>query len=270
MPEKTGFAGKSVWITGASSGIGEEMAYIFAGRGAGIVISSNDEPNLERVQASCRERGFDVFALPLDLTDFESLEGKAAEAAKVFGPIDILVNNAGISHRSSVRDTSLDVLRRVMDIDFTGHAVLTRAVLTSMLDRKSGHIVVTSSLAGYMSFPTRAAYCAAKHAVIGFFNALRAEVWRDNVKVTIACPAGVRTGIGYSSLMGDGGKYGKTDPHIEAGMPPDVCARIIVDAVAAGKEEVRPGTFKQKMPVYIARIFPSVYSWLIKRVKSLG
>ncbi len=264
------FDGKVVWITGASSGIGEALAYRFAKRGARVVLSSNDEPELNRVVSKCEGTDDTLMALPLDLTDFGSFDAKVRTVLDRFGAVDILVNNAGISHRSAVKDTSLEVFKRVMDIDFMGHAELTRAVLPSMLERRAGHIVVTSSLAGIMYFPTRAAYCAAKHAVQGYFNALRTEVWKDGIQVTLICPAGVRTNIGYSSLMGDGSKHGKSDRHIETGMTPDECADRIMKAVIKRKELVYIGKPMQKLPVYIALFAPSLFSWLVKRVKSLG
>lgn len=266
---KLDFADKVVWITGASSGIGEALAYSFCRRGARVVISSNDVPELTRVKHNCPGDAANVLALPLDLTEFASFEGKAMEVVSCFGKIDILVNNGGISHRSSVVDTSLEVLQRVMDVDFTGHAALTRAVLPYMLAQGSGHIVVTSSLAGKMSFPTRAVYCAAKHALQGYFNALRAEVWRANIHVTLICPAGVRTRIGYASLLGDGAAYGRTDPHIEAGVTPEACAEIIIDAVGKKEREVWIGKLSQRLPAHIAQHLPGLYAWLINHIKSI-
>ncbi len=267
---KHDFSGKVVWITGASSGIGEALAHLFLRRGAMVVISSNEADELLRVKGNCPDHEHNVLALPLDLTEFDSFDRKVKEVLRHFGRIDILVNNGGISHRSAVKDTSLDVLRKVMDVDFTGHAALTRAVLPHMLGRKSGHIVVTSSLAGKMSFPTRAVYCAAKHALQGFFNALRAEVWRENIVVTLICPAGVRTRIGYNSLTGNGTKYDKTDKHIEAGLSPEACAELIINAIRRKKAEVWIGRPLQRYPAYIARFFPSIYAWLINHVKSLN
>lgn len=265
-----GLTGKVFWITGASSGIGEALAYLCCQRGAKVVLSSNDAPGLRRVQAACPGPAENVVVVPLDLADFASHEEKAAEALGAFGHIDVLVNNGGISHRSRVQDTSLAVLQKVIDIDFTGHAALTRAVLPHMVARKAGHIAVTSSLAGKMSFPTRAAYCAAKHALHGFFNALRAEVWRDNIHITLICPAGVRTRIGYTSLLGDGVAYGKTDPHIEAGLAPEAVAGAILAAIARNKREVWLGGPAQLLPARIAQHFPGIFAWLLNRVKSLG
>lgn len=264
------FTGRVVWITGASSGIGEALAYLLCRQGARVVISSNEPEALARVREQCGGDGQNVLVLPLDLCDFESFEAKAAEVVSHFGRIDILVNNGGISHRSNVKETSLAVLRKVMDVDFTGHAALTRAVLPQMLAQGGGHIVVTSSLAGKMSFPTRAVYCAAKHALQGYFNALRAEVWRDNIHVTLICPAGVRTRIGYTSLLGDGAAYGRTDQHIEAGLSPEACAESILKAIRQRRREVWLGKASQLFAARIAQHLPGVYAWLINHVRSLN
>jgi len=264
------FRDKAVWITGASSGIGEALAYRVAGAGAKVILSSNDEAGLRRVASNCGAAEGDVMLLPLDLEDYAALEGKAREALARFGRVDVLFNNAGISHRSQVAETDVAVIRKVMEIDFMGQAALTRAVLPSMIEKKSGHIVVTSSLAGMLGIPTRAAYCAAKHALQGFFDSLRAEVWRDNIRVTLICPTGVRTHIGDNALTGAGTRHGRTEKHIAKGMAPEECARRIMNAVAGGKEEVLLGPLSQKYPVYIRRFFPGVYSWLLKRVKPLS
>jgi short-subunit dehydrogenase len=131
-----------------------------------------------------------------------------------------------------------------MDIDYFGHVALTKAVLPSMLERKTGHIVVTTSLAGILQVPYRTAYCAAKHALHGFFDTLRVELWDDNIKVTLVCPAQVRTNISYQALAGDGNKYGKMDPLIEAGMTPEACAEAIIEAVVKGKHQILVGKGK--------------------------
>ena len=181
--------------------------------------------------------------------------------------MDILVNNGGISHRSLAKDTSLEVDRRVMEIDYFGHVALTKAVLPSMLERKSGHIVVTTSLAGLLQVPYRTAYCAAKHALHGFFDTLRVELWEDNIKVTLVCPAQVRTNISYQALAGDGDKYGKMDPLIEAGMTPDECAEAIIKAVVKGKHQVLVGTGTPIIGTYVKRLSPTLFTRLVRKAQ---
>mgnify|MGYP001827250202 FL=1 len=180
MKHAAHFRDKVVWITGASSGIGEALAYMLSEAGSSLVLSSNEPERLEEDPGKCTN-GAVHKVIPLDLSEWDDLAPKAAEALGQFGHVDILVNNGGISHRSLAKDTSLEVDRRVMDIDYFGHVALTKAVLPSMLQRKTGHIVVTTSLAGLLQVPYRTAYCAAKHALHGFFDTLRVELWEDNI-----------------------------------------------------------------------------------------
>jgi short-subunit dehydrogenase len=260
------FQDKVVWITGASSGIGEALAYLLDEAGARLALSSNEPERLEEVRQRCAGKAVHM-VLPLDLADWAGLDAKAEAVLGRFGRVDILVNNGGISHRSLAKDTSLEVDRKVMDIDYFGHVALTKAVLPSMLQRKSGHIVVTTSLAGLLEVPYRTAYCAAKHALHGFFNTLRVELWEDNIKVTLVCPAQVRTNISYQALAGDGGKYGKMDPLIEAGMSPGACAEAIAEAVVKGRQQVLVGKGKPILGTYIKRLFPTLFTRLVRKAQ---
>ncbi len=260
------FKDKVVWITGASSGIGEALATMLSKAGSKLVLSSNEPERLEEVREACANK-VEIMVLPLDLAEWDALAPKAEAALGRFGRVDILVNNGGISHRSLAKDTSLEVDRRVMDIDYFGHMALTKAVLPSMLERKSGHIVVTTSLAGLLQVPYRTAYCAAKHALHGFFDTLRVELWDDNIKVTLVCPAQVRTNISYQALAGDGDKYGIMDPLIEAGMTPEACAEAIMEAVAKGKHQVLVGTGKPIIGTYVKRLSPTLFTRLVRKAQ---
>jgi short-subunit dehydrogenase len=266
MKHASHFKDKVVWITGASSGIGEALAYKLSAAGASLALSSNEPERLEEVRDRCTNKAVHM-VLPLDLSGWDGLAPKAEEVLGRFGHVDILVNNGGISHRSLAKDTSLEVDRRVMDIDYFGHIALTKAVLPSMLQRKSGHIVVTTSLAGLLQVPYRTAYCAAKHALHGFFDTLRVEVWEDNIKVTLVCPAQVRTNISYQALAGDGGKYGKMDPLIEAGMTPDACADEIVRAIVKGKDRILVGKGTPIIGTYVKRLSPTLFSRLVRKAQ---
>jgi short-subunit dehydrogenase len=260
------FKDKVVWITGASSGIGEALAYKLSRAGSSLVLSSNEPERLEEVREKCTHQGVHM-VLPLDLSEWQALAPKADEVLGRFGHVDILVNNGGISHRSLAKDTSLEVDRKVMDIDYFGHVALTKAVLPSMLRRRSGHIVVTTSLAGLLQVPYRTAYCAAKHALHGFFDTLRVELWDDNIKVTLVCPAQVRTNISYQALAGDGDKYGRMDPLIEAGMTPEDCAEAIVQAMAKGKHQVLVGKGRPIIGTYVKRLSPTLFTRLVRKAQ---
>jgi dehydrogenase/reductase SDR family protein 7B len=230
---------KVVWITGASSGIGEALASLLSSRGARL-MSSNEPAQLEEVKERCTNREAH-WALPLDLSEPDKMKPKADETLERYGHVDILVNNGGISIRALASETTLEIDRRIMEIDSFGHIALTKAVLPSMLQRKEGHIVVTTSLMGIMPAPLRSAYCAAKHALHGFFDTLRTEVWQDNIKVTLICPSVVRTNISKSALTGNGERFGRMDNLISSGISPEDCAREIMRAIVKGKREVIVG-----------------------------
>lgn len=257
------FHGQRVWITGASSGIGEALAHVFHQAGAKLILSSRREDDLRRVQSEC---GGEATArvLPLDVTVGSELPQKAATALQIFGGIDILVNNAGVSQRSLVSDTRMDVYRKLMEVNFFGAVEVTKAVLPSMMERKSGHIVVISSLVGKFGTPLRSGYAAAKHALHGFFDSLRAEVGREGIKVTLVCPGFIRTDVSINALRGDGSLHAKMDSGQAHGMPAEQCAAGILKAVRAGKQEVYIG-YRDKYVVYIKRYLPGVFSKMVAR-----
>jgi short-subunit dehydrogenase len=262
------FKDQVVWITGASSGIGEALAYAFSREGAKLILSGRREAELERVRQSCDGSKDRIFVLPLDLTQFDLFSEKTAVAQNHFGRIDILVNNGGISQRSLVRETDFAIDLAVMNTNYFGSVGLTKAVLPAMLARRSGHIVVISSLMGYLDTPLRSAYAASKHALHGYFDSLRAELWRDNVKVTMICPGYVRTEISINALKGDGSKHGRMDDAQEKGISAERCAAKTLDAIERGREEVMIGGI-EVMAVYAKRFLPALYSKIIRRVKAV-
>jgi short-subunit dehydrogenase len=257
------FRDKIVWVTGASAGIGEAVAYAFGREGAKLVLSARREDELERVCANCAGGRDAHLVLPLDLTRFDELPGKAQQALAHFGRVDILVNNGGVSQRSLAKDTAFEVDQALININYLGTVRLTKAVLPSMLERRAGHIVVVSSLVGHVGTPLRSAYAASKHALHGFFNSLRAEVWRENIKVTLVCPGYIRTDVSINAFAGDGSKFNQMDKNQERGMSPEECAARILDAVAREKEEVLIGG-KEKRAVYLKRFWPSRLSKLAR------
>jgi len=252
---------QTVWITGASSGIGEALAVRFARDGAQLVLSARRQSELERVAASCREAGLtaeQVLVLPLDVTDWESLPGAVRAVLDTFGTIDLLVNNAGVSQRSLCKDTDMSVYQKLMDVDVMGQIALTKAVLPHMLERGSGHLAVTASVAGKVGVPLRTGYCAAKHAVMGFFDALRAEVEGKGVKVSTIVPGFIRTDISRNALAGDGSAFGEVDEDIAGGMNVTECAEVIFKGLKAGKREIPVGKGKEMAALWIKRIAPEV------------
>ncbi len=253
----------TVWITGASSGIGEALALKAAESGARLVLSARREGELQRVRAACPDPAR-VAVLPLDLLAFDGADA-VARAESCFGPIDVLVNNAGISQRSRLVDTSMEVYRQLMELDFFAPVALTRALVPGMRQRKRGHIVMISSIAGRIGAPARTGYSAAKFALAGFTEAARAELWRDGLKFTTVYPGYVKTQISMNAVKGDGRANGVTDHDIAGGIGAEACADAIWDAVETDQEEVMMGG-KEVFYERFKRYAPQLFSFALKRM----
>ena len=260
------FMDKVIWITGASSGIGEALSRELAKRRASLILSSRNSVKLETLKEEIEKDASSVHILPLDLSQTEELKAKGKEALAIHGHIDMLINNGGISQRASVLDLDMKVLEHIMRVNFLGAVALTKAVLPSMLERKSGHIVVISSVMGKFGTQLRSGYAASKHALHGFFDSLRNEVYKDNIKVTLVTPGYVKTNVSVNAVQGDGSKFGKMEPGQEHGMPPNVCATKILEAVEHGDEESLMGG-KEIAGVYLKRYFPKLFSRIIRRME---
>jgi short-subunit dehydrogenase len=257
-------SGKVVWLTGASSGIGEALAYALAAHGATLVLSARREEALRSVQRACA--GTDRhLVLPLDMLVAESFAPAVQMVLAQCGRVDVLIHCAGISQRALAVETQLDVDRRIMELNYFGPVALTKLVLPSMMERRAGHIVAISSLLGKFGAPTRSAYCASKHALHGFFDALRAEVYRHGIAVTLICPGFVQTNASINALTGDGTAHGKMDTVIAEGLPSDVCARRIVRAIERRSAEAYIG--KERFAVYLNRFTPRLFRRLIRKTR---
>jgi short-subunit dehydrogenase len=250
-----------VWITGASSGIGEALAYDLSHRGAHLVLSSRREEALEEVRQRCA-RPDDHVVQTLDLAAPSTLQTAAATVQDEVGPVDVLVNNGGISQRGTATDTEMDVVRRIMEINFFGAVQLTRAVLPSMIERQQGHIAVVSSLVGKFGTPLRSSYAASKHALHGWFDSLRAEVHDDGIGVTLACPGFVKTNVASNALYPDGTPLGEEAE--EKGIPPSDCAAAIGDAIEQNTAEFTIGGW-ETVGVYMKRFVPALFRRFIRQ-----
>lgn len=260
---------RSVWITGASSGIGEACAYRYAAMGCKLILTSSSREKLETVAERCRRDGAaDVRVLPYDLGDPDGIKLLSREAWNAFGGIDVLFCNAGISQRTRVEDTPLPMVRKIMEVNFFAPVALAEAVLPLMLDNGGGRIAVTTSIAGRFGFPLRCAYSASKHALYGFFETLRAENRSNGISVTMVCPGRVRTNISFNALDKGGGKHGVLDPGQDKGLSPEKAAAIIVRAIERRKDEVLVGRSELLM-VYIKRFFPGLCTRLASRIKAV-
>ena len=263
------FSNQVVWITGASSGLGEATAYRFAREGARLIVTALEADLLEQVVARCKSLGApDAVALPFDLSQLDGLPALAEQAWQAFGRIDIFYNNAGISQRGTTVETDMKVIHKVMDIDFYAPVILTKAVLPRMIAQGGGQLAVTTSIAGCFGFPMRCAYSSAKHALYGFFETVQAENYKDNIRVTIVCPGRVRTNISLHALEKDGRQHGKMDAGQAGGITPERAARKIVNAIYRRRREVLVGS-KELVMAYIKRFFPGLCATLARKIKAM-
>ncbi len=257
------FEDRVAWVTGASSGIGEALARALAREGASVVLTARRQAELERVQASCPEPAR-VRLVPADLLHDAGRAAAAAAAGAAFGRIDVLVLAAGVSPRASALEADLASVRRLFELDFFAAIDLARAVVPGMVARGSGRVVVISSVVGHVPTPGRSAYAAAKHALHGWFDALRAEIHGTGVRVTLICPGYVRTGISTNALDATGAPRGVLDRQIAEGMDPEVLARRALPAIARGRREAWIGGWeiaaiplRRYFPGLVARFLPT-------------
>lgn len=261
------FQGKRVWVTGASSGIGREIAELLGAARVPTVVSARREDRIEELA----RRHESLHPFPLDLAEFNSIDEKATRVWDLLGGVDILINNAGMSQRFLFAEADPEVLRQLVDVNLTGTMLLTRAVVTRMLAAGGGHIVTVTSLAMRLPTPMRTVYTAVKAGQHGLFDSLRGEVEPKGIAVTLAVPGVVQTEISKQSVTASGEKYGITDRNQAQGMPADQCADAILAGVARKKREFRVGmTPKLRLGVFMRRFLPGLYFRLISRVKVSG
>ncbi|MEZ4811332.1 MAG: SDR family oxidoreductase [Allomuricauda sp.] len=248
--------GKTIWITGASSGIGKSLVEELNKYPCNLVISSRNEEELIRVKNSCCNPE-NISVLPLDLKDHDQMEGLVQKAISLFGSIDILVNNAGISQRSLIKDTDFSVYRELMDIDYLGTVALSKAILPHFISNRNGYYVTVTSLMGKFGSPYRSGYCGAKHALHGFFDVMRMEHEKDNIRVTLVCPGFVQTNVAKNALTGDGSPQNRDDTATQNGITPNTAAKKIIRAIGKQKFEVYVGRGEVK-GIYLKRFFPKL------------
>lgn len=254
-----------IWITGASSGIGEALAYELAKKKTKLILSARRKDELERVKGNCaKEAQPDIRILPLDLAESSTHKLASEAAIQFFGHVDILINNGGLGQNSLVAETTIDVDKKVMEINYFGTISLTKSLLPHFIKQKKGHFVNISSLTGKFGTPQRSAYAASKHALHGFFDALRAEQFKNNIKVTMVCPGFVQTALRFTAVTGNGAVVNKVED-VHKRMPADRCARKIINAIRKQKEEVYIGG-KEVIMIYVKRFFPGLFSRIIRNV----
>lgn len=256
------FKNKVVWITGGSSGIGEAMTKQLNASGAKVIISARRMDELKRVKNACKFPE-NIECIILDVTDFQAINQVAENILEKYNKVDISILNAGVSQRSLAQDTLLSVDRRIMNINYFGAISVAKALLPNMIQHQLGHFVVISSLSGQFGVPLRTAYSASKHALHGFFDALRAEVFEHGIKVTLVCPGFIKTNISVNALEGQGEKHGVMDENQDKGLTPEQAAKKILKAIEKGKIEITFGG-KEVIASYLKRFFPSILARILR------
>jgi short-subunit dehydrogenase len=254
------FHQKVVWITGASSGIGEELARQLDRAGAKLILSARNVEKLKELKDSLQNKEQHL-VVQVDLADTVNVGMLAQQIVTHYGKIDVLINNGGISQRATAYDTTMDVNRQIMEVNFFGNIAMTKAVLPIFRQQQSGQILVISSIAGKFGFHLRSAYSASKHALFGYYESLVMEESDYNLKVTVACPGKINTPISTNAVTAEGHAHGKMDHNQATGMPVDVCVKQLLQALEKNKHEVLIGN-KELIAVKLKRFLPRLF-WKI-------
>ncbi len=256
---------KTFWITGASSGIGKALALELLSFNYNVILSARNKTTLKQVKSTSKNPN-NAKILVLDLEKHDTFDKIVTDAIALFGKIDVVIHNGGISQRSLVKDTILEVDKKIFAINYFGTVGLTKAILPYFIKQKSGHFAVVTSVVGKIGTPLRSSYAASKHALHGFFDSLRAESFTNNIKITLICPGYVQTKVSINALLGDGSKQNTMDKATKNGLTTQFVAKKILKAIKKQKEEVIIGGVLEKTSVYLKRFFPKILSKLVRKI----
>jgi len=273
------FAHKNILITGAGSGIGEAIACHLAHAGANLFLMDRNRESLTVVRDKCNEihktcflasgeSGVSNYSTQLfyvDFSDTSSIDNIVSDITCAGLLFDYIFLNAGISQRALALDTDFEVDRKIMEVNYFGPVYLIKKLSCMLRSGRPVHLAITTSISGLFGFPLRSAYCASKHALLGFFESLELE--NDPIKVTFLIPGRINTPISKSAVLGDGSTYSKMDSGQAGGMDVDKCARIAVRAIAKGKHRKLIGG-KELLMVYIKKFIPPLFYLLAKKIKA--
>lgn len=257
---------RTIWITGASSGIGEACAYLYARQGVNLILTATRVDRLDEVQEECIRLGAQCAVLPYDLADLTHIDELVDKAIAAFGRIDVVFLNAGISQRSKILETDSKVDDKIMDVNFFAPVKIGKRLLPDMIKQGGGTIAVTTSISGKFGFPLRSAYASSKFALYGFFETLHAEYYDQDIRVVMVCPGRVRTNISYNALEADGRKHAQMDDGQNNGISAVKAAKKIVKAIDKQKPEVLIGG-KELLMVHIKRFFPGLARKIARKIK---
>ena len=262
------FAGKTLWITGASSGIGRAVAIELSLKNCHLILSARNKEDLEKVGDKCHKNGSSISIVPFDLGNPKSIEEATKIVLEKNKKIDGLYHFGGISQRSYANDTEIAVDRRIFEVNFFGTIELTKRVLPTMIKNGGGQIGVTSSIVGKFGFPYRSTYAATKHALHGYFESLRAENTGQNILISMIIPGRVKTNISVNALDQFGKTHDKMDEGQDKGLSAEKAAKTIVRRLEKEKKEIFVGGSELIM-VQIRKFSPRLFYYLSTKVQSL-
>jgi len=258
---------KIVLVTGASSGLGEACAKKFAEEGAKVILCARNVVELKRVkkEISGDENSKWPVVYSMDVTQKKDIDNCIQEIESNHCFVDILISNAGVSLRGTVIDTDIEVHRKMMEVSYFGPVNLVKAVLPSMLSRRTGHIVSIGSLQAVVAIPYRCAYASSKHASQAFFDSLRAEVCGEGINISTINPGYIRTNLSKNAFTPDGEKHGVMDKTTASGMPPEYVAECVYDCVYKPRNDLLLCGFFNGLGPMTRHCCPPLYHWYMAR-----
>ena len=263
-----GFASKTILITGASSGIGKALASEFAEKSVHLVLAGRRMDELQATAVVCSEKGSACTCLFLDVASPASIAEFAEKISKQFSAVDVLINNAGISQRSKAEETTIEVDRTIMEVNFFGQVALTKALWPLLLNSVHANIVLISSVVGTFGFAQRSAYSASKHALEGFFESWMIENTHPNIFFTTVAPGRIFTNISYSALQADGTSHRQLDAGQANGISAEKCAQKIVKGIRRDKRKIYV-VQSEIILIFLRKCFPLVFFRIAKKLKSV-
>jgi short-subunit dehydrogenase len=252
------FKDKIVWITGASSGIGRELAIQLAKKDAKLILTSSNLDSLKLVQEEVLKYSDSVYLLPFDLFNLNEIPKLVQSAIAVYGTVDFVIQSAGISQRSLAENTDLQVYKKIMDLNYFAPVAITQKIMPFFKSQNSGGMIVISSIAGLIGFPLRSGYAASKHAIKAYIETLQSENYQTKIYISSVFPGRINTNISRNALLGNGEKSGKQDANNEVGMPVEKCAYFILKGIQKRKRNIIIG-FPERFLLWVWWFVPSLY-----------
>jgi len=258
---------KVIWITGASSGIGEAIVYALAKENCKLVISARRINELNRVKANTNLSEENILVLPIDLEQHQNAKDWTKKVIDKFSRIDILINNGGISQEGFALNTSTEVEQKIMNINYFGNVALSKAAAPIMQQQQSGKIAVITSIAGKFGQAGLSSYSASKHALYGFYDSFRLELKKDNVSVLLVSPGFINTNVTLNAVTGDGSSFNQNSPAQENGMKTDVFANKFLRTLKSNSSHKYIGS-KELLAIPFKTFFPNLFYNLIYKMSN--